>query len=158
MNLIGLSLWGFIATIVMTTIVAGAQPLGLSRASLPFILGTMFTADRGRAAVIGFFANIVQGWVFAVLYALVFDYLHAANWWIGGLLGVFHSLFVLTVFMPLLPGLHPRMASELRGPQPTRELEPPGFMGLHYGRWTPVVILVAHLVYGIILGAFYRLA
>jgi hypothetical protein len=71
---------------------------------------------------------------------------------------VFHALFVLVILMPLLPGLHPRMASELRGPQPTRELEPPGFMALHYGRWTPVVILFAHIVYGVIVGAFYQLA
>lgn len=158
MNLIGLSLWGFIATIVMATIMASGQPLGLSRASLPFILGTMFTADRGRAGVIGFAANIVMGWLFAVLYALAFERLHAAHWWIGAILGVFHALFVLVVLMPLLPGLHPRMASELRGPQPTRELEPPGFMALHYGRWTPILVLFAHIIYGIILGAFYQLA
>jgi hypothetical protein len=31
-------------------------------------------------------------------------------------------------------------------------------MGLHYGQWTPVVILFAHTVYGVIMGAFYRLA
>jgi hypothetical protein len=31
-------------------------------------------------------------------------------------------------------------------------------MALHYGRRTPLVALVAHVVYGGILGAFYRLA
>jgi hypothetical protein len=60
--------------------------------------------------------------------------------------------------MPLLPGLHPRMASEHRGPEPTRLLEPPGFLALHYGRRTPVVAVLAHVLYGIILGAFYRIA
>jgi hypothetical protein len=50
------------------------------------------------------------------------------------------------------------MASEQRGPEPTRQLEPPGFMALNYGRRTPLLTLLAHLVYGAIIGAFYRLA
>ena len=49
------------------------------------------------------------------------------------------------------------MASEQHGPTPTRQLEPPGFLALNYGRRTPISVLVAHLVYGAILGAFYRL-
>jgi hypothetical protein len=62
------------------------------------------------------------------------------------------------VLMPVLPGFHPRMATEQRGPEPTRELEPPGFLALNYGRGTPLLTLLAHLVYGAIIGAFYRLA
>jgi hypothetical protein len=30
-------------------------------------------------------------------------------------------------------------------------------MGLNYGGRTPITVLLAHLVYGVILGAFYRL-
>jgi hypothetical protein len=30
-------------------------------------------------------------------------------------------------------------------------------MALNYGRRTPISVIVAHLVYGAILGAFYRL-
>jgi hypothetical protein len=59
--------------------------------------------------------------------------------------------------MPILPGLHPRMASEHRGPEPTARLEPPGFMALNYGSSTPLLTLVAHVFYGAVLGAFYRL-
>ncbi len=68
-----------------------------------------------------------------------------------------HSLFVLLVVMYILPGLHPHMASEQRGPDPTRQLEPPGFLALNYGRRTPVVLVGAHVIYGAILGSFYRL-
>jgi hypothetical protein len=60
--------------------------------------------------------------------------------------------------MPLLPGLHPRMVSEYDGPTPNRRLQPPGFMALNYGRRTPVVAIVAHVMYGAIIGHFYRLA
>jgi hypothetical protein len=49
------------------------------------------------------------------------------------------------------------MVSDFAGPQPTRQLEPPGFLGLNYGYGTPLVTLVAHLMYGTMLGAFYRL-
>jgi hypothetical protein len=63
---------------------------------------------------------------------------------------------VLTAALPTLPGLHPRMASEQRGPTPTRQLEPPGFLALNYGRRTPLSVVLAHLLYGGILGAFYR--
>jgi hypothetical protein len=56
----------------------------------------------------------------------------------------------------LVPGLHPRMASEEQGPSVTRQLEPPGFLALNYGVRTPLTALAAHLVFGAILGAFYR--
>ena len=46
------------------------------------------------------------------------------------------------------------MASEQHGPTVVRQLEPPGFLALNYGVQTPLV-LVAHLVFGMILGAFY---
>jgi hypothetical protein len=47
------------------------------------------------------------------------------------------------------------MASKHHGPTPTRQLEPPGFMGLNYGQSTPVLTFVAHVLYGVLLGAFY---
>lgn len=56
--------------------------------------------------------------------------------------------------MRLLPSLHPRMAGDLHGPDVVRQLEPPGFLALTYGYQTPVSVLIAHVVYGMILGAF----
>jgi len=48
-------------------------------------------------------------------------------------------------------------AGEREGPAPTKQLEPPGFMALNYGQRTPISVILAHLLYGGILGAFYRL-
>ena len=42
-------LWGFVATIVLTTVSALSQGLGLTRMNIPYILGTAFTPDRDRA-------------------------------------------------------------------------------------------------------------
>ena len=60
-----------------------------------------------------------------------------------------HASFVLAVGMPVLPGLHPRMANEEYGPTVVRQLEPPGFLGLNYGYRTPLSVLLAHLLYGV---------
>lgn len=157
MNRGGIALWGFAGTVVLTTLMAASQSLGLTRISLPFILGTMATADRDRAKLVGFGMHLVNGWLFAAVYAAAFRSWRRATWWLGVAIGLVHALFVLGVGLPLLPGLHPRMASEQRGPTPTRGLEPPGFLALNYGRRTPIAVILAHLVYGGILGSFYRL-
>lgn len=150
-----LALWGFSATIVMTTIMTMGQEMRLSRMSIPFMLGTMVTADRDRAQLIGFVVHIVNGWIFALLYAFMFESWDQTGWTLGALIGGVHGLFVLTFLVPALPGIHPRMASERHGPTPTRQLQPPGFMGRNYGWRTPFIALLAHVVYGAILGGLY---
>ncbi|HJR15467.1 MAG TPA: hypothetical protein VJ808_01335 [Gemmatimonadales bacterium] len=157
MNLGSILLWGFVATLVLTTIMQGGQGLGLSRMSLPFIVGTMFTANRDRAPMFGFLTHLLNGWLFAFLYASAFESWNRATWWLGSGIGLVHAVTVLVALMPVLPGFHPRMASEQRGPEPTRMLEPPGFLALNYGRRTPLLLVVAHLVYGTIIGGFYQL-
>jgi hypothetical protein len=151
-------LWGFVGTVVLTTIMAGSQTLGLTRMNIPYLLGTMFTANRDRAKVIGVGMHLVLGWLFALLYAAAFYAWGAAGWWRGALIGLVHSAFLLVVGMPILPGIHPRMASENQGPTANRQLEPPGPLALHYGVQTPVSVVLAHVIYGAVLGAFYRLA
>jgi hypothetical protein len=157
-NLPSVLLWGFVATIVLSTVMSGAQALGFSRMSIPFMIGTMLTPNRDRAPLLGFLVHVVNGWIFALVYAAAFESWGEATWWRGAITGLVHAGGVLTLGMPVLPGIHPRMASESRGPEPTRALEPPGFLALNYGRATPLTTLAAHVVYGIILGAFYRLA
>jgi hypothetical protein len=151
-------LWGLIATVAMTTILQASQGLGLSRLSLPFLAGTMFTGDRSRATVLGFVAYVIGGWIFAMLYFLFFASVGVATWWLGAVLGILHGLFLLVCALPLLPYAHPRMASEHEGPASTFRLEPPGFMGLNYGRGTPLTLLAAQTVYGATLGFFAELA
>jgi hypothetical protein len=157
-NVGGWLLWGFVGTIVLTTIMAGSQSLGLTRMNIPYLLGTMFTANRDRAKVLGVGVHLVMGWLFALLYAAAFHAWGVATLWHGAVIGLVHSTFLLVVGMPVLPGIHPRMASEHHGPTPTRQLEPPGLLALHYGVRTPISVVVAHVIYGAILGAFYRIS
>lgn len=157
MNVASIFLWGFVATVVLATVLASCQGLGLTRMSLPFMLGTIITSDRDRAMLWGTLVHMSNGWLFSCVYALVFEALGRTGWWLGALLGVGQGLFVLAVIMPLIPSAHPRMVSEYVGPSPNRRLQPPGFMALNYGRRTPLVGLLAHALFGAILGSFYEL-
>jgi len=147
------AVWGFIATASMSIVLQGSQGLGLSRLSLPFLIGTIFTGNRDRASVFGFSFYIVGGWLFGFMYYLVFSAVHIHHWWFGALLGGLHGLMLLIVVLPVLPHMHPRIATEYDGPSAVRRLEPPGFMGLNYGRSTPLTTIAGHMLYGAILGA-----
>lgn len=155
MNWSGWLLLGFLSTLVLTSILSGSQGLGMTRMNIPYMLGTMFTPNRDRAKIIGIFFHIINGWIFSFIYVLTFELLNRATWWLGGILGLIHALFVLTVGIPVLPGIHPRMASEQQGPTVVRQLEPPGFMAMHYGIRTPISVTIAHMIFGSILGGFY---
>ncbi|MFO7181498.1 MAG: hypothetical protein DIU78_022530 [Pseudomonadota bacterium] len=148
-------LWGFASTVVLTTILAGSQGLGLTRMNLPYMLGSMVTPNRDRAKLYGVALHLVNGWIFSLIYVGAFHATGVFTAWFGAAIGFVHAAFVLVVAMPVLPAMHPRMASELRGPTVVRQLEPPGFLARNYGVRTPISVIVAHVVFGALLGFFY---
>jgi len=156
MNWASWILWGFVANVLLTTVNSATQGLGVTRMNLPYILGTIFTPDRDRARLYGYFVHVGVGWILSLIYALIFQSLGAAGWWRGMIIGVVHAFFFLIVVVSLLPGLHPRMASEQQGPEAQNMLEPPGFLALHYGARTPLAVLLSHAIFGALFGAFYH--
>jgi hypothetical protein len=152
MDWAGWALFGLVATSALTAVMIAAQLAGLTRLDLPLVLGTIVTEDPDRARVAGFFIHLLVGQGFALGYAATFALLHRATWWLGMLLGLLHVAIALTVLLPLLPGVHPRMASHRAGPSSTAALEPPGLLAVNDGLQTPAVAVVAHLVYGAALG------
>jgi hypothetical protein len=148
-----LVLWGLVATTAMTAILQLSQGLGLSRMSVTFLLGSAFSGNRSLATVLGFVLYIIGGWLFAFLYFLFFTSIGIYTWWLGSIPGLIHGLFLLVCVIPLLPFVHPRMASEHHGVTDVRQLEPPGFLAMNYGYQTPFATLVAQAVYGGVLGA-----
>jgi hypothetical protein len=152
MDWAGWLLFGLVATAALTVVMIVAQLTGQTRLDLPLLLGAVVTEDPDRARVAGFFIHMLIGEGFAFGYAATFALLDRANWWLGGLLGLLHAAVALTVLVPLLPGVHPRIASDRAGPASTAALEPPGLFALNYGAQTPIVAIAAHLVYGIALG------
>ncbi len=151
-------LWSFLASIAMTAILQTSQGLGLSRLSFAFLVGTAFTSRRSRAHVLGFMVYVLGGWLFAVLYVVVFLIVGHGSWWFGLLLGLAHGVVLLVVVLPLVPYVHPRMANDYDGPTLTQRLEPPGFIGLNYGYRTPLSVITAQAAFGLVLGLCFQMS
>ena len=154
MDWAGWAVFGLAATVSLTGIMVAAQLAGISRMDIPLMLGTLFTEQPDRARFLGFLVHLVNGQLFALVYAAAFSLLGRSGWWLGALFGCFHGLAALVLFVPLIAGVHPRVASDRAGPSLHAVLEPPGLLALNYGRETPIVALIAHVTYGAILGTF----
>jgi hypothetical protein len=149
----GWAVFGLLATALLTSVLIGAQLAGLTRMDLPLMLGTILVEDPDRARVVGFFIHLANGQVFALVYAAAFAALGRAGPLLGALLGLLHGAVALAALVPLLPGVHPRMASARAGPEQVGAvLEPPGLFALNYGGGTAVVTAAAHVAYGALLG------
>jgi hypothetical protein len=146
---------GLAGTLVLTTILRAATELGLTRIDLPFLLGTALTEDRVRAKAIGYALHFVFGLLFALAYWAVFAVIDAAGPALGALFGLVHALFASSALVNvLLPVVHPRMGTGFDAAGSAPLLEPPGFLLLNYGRQTPLVTVIAHVLYGAIVGGF----
>ena len=156
--IVGALAGGFIGTAVLTSGSRLAQHLGWTRMDIPLLLGTIFTAERGRATAIGYAIHFANGLVFALAYGLVFEATDRAGWLFGLLLGAVHGLFagggLLNV---LLPVVHPRMGKPWTDARSAPVLEPPGFLLSNYGRATLVATFALHLAYGTLVGVFASL-
>lgn len=148
----GWAVFGLVATTLLTAVLILVQLAGRTRLDLPLLLGSALVADPDRARVVGFAVHLGFGQLFAAFYAAGFATLDRAGWWLGALFGLAHALVALTVLVPLLPGVHPRMASDRAGPDSAAVLEPPGPFAVNYGLATPLVTVAAHVVYGAVLG------
>jgi hypothetical protein len=154
------SIWGalvggFVGTLVLTTVLRAASELRTTRVDLPFLLGTMVTDDRKRAKAFGYLLHFFFGLSFAVGYFAIFTVLGHAGWLTGAVLGVMHAAFSATALVNiLLPVVHPRMGDPTTSADRSALLEAPGFLMLNYGVATPIVMLVAHIAYGAIVGGF----
>lgn len=148
----GWAIFGLISTAALTATLSAAQLAGLTRLDVPLLLGTMVLRDPDRARVLGLFVHLVNGQLFALGYAAAFAATGEATWWAGALLGVLHGMVALLVLMPLLAGVHPHMSSERAGLRTGAALEPPGLFALNYGRETPLVTMLAHVAFGLLLG------
>jgi len=159
-----MSVWGalaggFIGTLVLTTALRTANELSVTRVDLPFLLGTAVTRDRARAKALGYLMHLLAGEVFALVYYAIFAAIGTSGWLLGALFGLLHGIVSATALVNVLPPVvHPRMGSELSAADSSPLLEPPGFLMRNYGRGTPVATLLAHIVYGAIVGGFISIA
>jgi hypothetical protein len=150
---------GLAGTFILTTVLRASSELRLTRVDLPFLLGTVVTANRQWAKLIGYLLHFVIGLLFSLAYFVGFVGLGRAGWLLGTAFGVIHGVFAMTALVNvLLPVIHPRMGGPFSTLDSAVLLESPGFLMLNYGRATPVVTLIAHACYGAIVGGFVSLA
>ena len=155
MDILGLIVGALLGTLAMTALMEAAQAARLTRMSIPFMLGAVVSERRAVIRIVGSAMHLMNGLIFAFAYALLFESLGRSDWWIGAAAGALHGAFALVILLPMLEDVHPRMAAEDQGPDPTPMLQPPGFLALNYGTRTPLVTLLAHVVYGTIIAAAY---
>lgn len=152
---------GWAAGAAMTAAMIVMRRSGQTEMDMVLMQGAMFTDDQRRARVLGAVLHLVlmAGLVFGTVYAGLFTLLTVASdnaWWVGALLGVGHGLLAGMV-MVLMPRMHPRME---RGPaaEPTAGallLKSPGLFARNYGAATPVGLVLAHALYGSVIGIVY---
>lgn len=155
-DVVGLTAGALVGTAVLTALMEGAQARRLTRMSLPYLLGTTLTERRALIRIAGTLMHFLIGTLFATGYGLLFERAGRAGWRLGSAVGALHGVVVLVALIPMVQEVHPRMGEEDEGPDPTPMLQPPGFLGMHYGVQTPVITMLAHIVYGGIVGALYR--
>ena len=159
-----MSAWGALAggsagTVVLTSVLRACSELRLTRMDIPFLLGTALSTDRSRAKAGGYVLHFGFGLIFAFVYYALFQALDDASWWLGALFGLAHGLFAGTTLVNvLLPIAHPRMGTATTAADASPLLEPPGFLLINYGASTPAVMLLAHVLYGAIVGEFVALS
>jgi hypothetical protein len=150
---------GLVGTLVLTTGLRAASELRLTRMDLPFLLGTVVSGNRVHAKAIGYLLHFIAGQVFAFVYYGVFVAIDHSGALLGAAFGLLHGVFAGTALVNiLLPVVHPRMGSTHTAADSSPQLEPAGFLMLNYGRSTPLVSVVVHILYGAIVGGFVSLA
>ena len=91
-----MTVWGALAggavgTVVLTSGLRLAQETGITRMDIPLLLGTAFSEDRSRATVIGYAVHFVNGLLFSLVYAAIFEAVGRAGWLFGLGLGAVHA-------------------------------------------------------------------
>jgi hypothetical protein len=153
---------GFAGGVVMSLLMKVGNRVGVTEMDMAVVEGAWFTASPEKAKFMGMamhlfvMSALVIGTVYAALFA-AFDISEGDAWWWGALFGVVHGVLG-GVAMAALPAMHPRIGEV--GTTPTGavvagtvELRPPGVLARNYG--SPLAVLVAHVGYGLTVGAVY---
>lgn len=156
---------GLTGTIAMTLLMRMSIAMGMTNMPpMPLIQGAMATDDPDTAKKIGMFTHvIVMGTVvFGLIYAALFAALGTAGWLTGLIIGAIHGV-VAGAFMKMMGQTHPRMEpianftgdTTWRHEEGRLRIAKPGLFAINYGGATPMGLLMAHAVYGLVLGAVY---
>ncbi len=141
---------GTVVAVLLMTIWDFARP-SENNLQIVFLIGSAFTRNPigqqfgGRVAL--FAVGICYGvFTCAVIYAFEVE---AVGWIVGAVVSL--ALWVLTgITLTYFRLLHPRIRNG--------EIKAPGPFGLSYSKQSAVMLLIAHLVFGLVCGTVYSTA
>jgi len=126
---------GFVATVVLSAMMMMKQSMGLMPGLDP--IGMITSMAGASSLAIGWIGHLVIGTIFwGIGFAIVSPYLPGPYWLRGVIFATGAWLLMMIAMMPMAGA---------------------GLFGWHLGMMTPVVTLVLHLVFGVVLGGVYGL-
>ena len=141
------ALWaGLAGTAALTLILAWGPTVGAPPLNLPLWDGTFFTLNLGMAVMIGYLVHFAIGVGLAFLFQRRFQgRWNVEPWLAGALFGFVVWLALMAVGLPVFDTLDPLVSNGL--------LTAPGLFAMGLGLTAPAMLLLAHLVYGALVGA-----
>jgi hypothetical protein len=137
---------GAVGTAALTLMLALAPSLGSPALNFPLWDGTFFTLNLTWAVILGYGVHFAIGISLAILFQRTFlTRLGGEAWLKGAVFGFLVWLVLMVVGLPLFDLLDPLAANGI--------LPAPGFFALGLGVTAPVMLLVAHLIYGAVVGS-----
>lgn len=142
---------GVAGAVVVVLILTVARAIGITSFNISMIIGSIFTqALTDTTWFIGFAIHLLLGGVVALMYASAFRKLSESGATpgagAGAAFGVVHWM-IGGILIGLVGLIHPLMPESLPSP---------GFFAVSYGLISMVVIFIAHMVYGAVVGSIYR--
>jgi hypothetical protein len=126
-----------------------AKAMGMPM-DMPRMLGLMFTRPENKLGtyVIGLTAHLMNGVIFALIYAALFGVFVLTGGWLWGLIfGAAHGMLA-GLTMAMIPKVHPRVG-------PGKELPSPGLFARNISPMAPMGLIMLHLAYGAVVGSIY---
>ena len=149
MNILGVIIAAFVATLLMSMFMSLAPKMGMPGMDIVGMLSTMFT--RKGIPALGWMMHFMMGIFFALVYAFLWSQgLGAATWLYGVIFGAVHWLIV-GMIMAMIPMLHVGIRSG--------EVQAPGLYMTANGGGMKAFVggLMGHMLFGLVVALVYSL-
>lgn len=145
---------GIFGASILTMLMIVMRYFNLSSINLELTLGSLITMTLSPSSwSLGLMIHLLAGGLFGTFYGVGFEYGSSRSVLFKGVLfGILHGLIsgICIGFMPLI---HPLMISAADS---TSFMLKPGFFVSHFGWATSVIFFILHLIFGVIMAAFYQ--
>lgn len=147
---------GLVGGVAFLIVVTMGLAIGMTRMNFLEVLGTMLAPKANRTTVYatGLAAHLMASAGFGLVHAGLLHAIgitsvgEAAGWDLA--LGMAHGVVILAMLPAMLTAMHPLVR--------TGAMERPGVALTGFGNGTPIGSLMAHVVFGLIVGAVYAAA